>query len=242
MALSVVGYIRVSGAAQANEGQSLDIQRDEIEKYCLSNDLNLVYIFEDVESGESAEKRKGLQAALQMLESDSVAAMVVHKQDRFARSVYDAEDIRRRLKRQGKSLLSVADPIEWLSDEGEMMYQFKSVFAEYERKQIYKRCRSGYERKARSGGYASGSPPFGFSSMRGKLIKNESEFQVLTMIFDLRGKGFSYRYIVNLLNQQGIRTKRGKAWTYGGLRVLMHRLNTNKTKLRNLQEVKALIA
>lgn len=34
---NVVGYIRVSSDGQANDGQGLEIQRDEIEKYCASS-------------------------------------------------------------------------------------------------------------------------------------------------------------------------------------------------------------
>jgi site-specific DNA recombinase len=228
---NVVGYIRVSSDGQATDGQSLDIQKDDIENYCSRNGLNLLYVFEDVQSGESAEKRKGLQAALKMLETDSVSALVVHKQDRFTRSVYDAEAIKRQLKTMGKRLIFTTDQLDLSSDDGEMMYQFKAVFAEYERKQIYRRCRAGYERKRAQGGYASGHPPFGYDAIDGELVKNEAELKVFRIIDEMRSYNYLYRTIAEYLNALGSRTKRGCEWTSGSVRGLYARRPNIKLNL-----------
>lgn len=227
----VVGYIRVSSENQVREGHGLDVQKEGIEKYCITNNLNLLYVFEDVQSGESAEKRKGLQAALKMLESDNVMALVVHKQDRFTRSVYDAEVIRKQLKERGKTLLTVTDPTDWSTDNGEMLYQFMSVFAEYERKLIRRRCVAGYLRKLESGGYAAGHPPYGYDACKGELVVNEFEQKTLNRIVALRADGWWYTTIANRLNSEGVRTKRGLLWTGESVKALLRRRPHIKLKL-----------
>lgn len=228
---NVVGYIRVSSDGQANDGQGLEIQRDEIEKYCARNDIELVHIFEDVQSGESAEKRKGLQAALKMLEADSISALVIHKQDRFTRSVYDAEAIKRQIKAMGKRLIFTSDPIDLSSDDGEMMFQFKAVFAEYERKQINRRCKAGQSRKAAMGGYAAGHPPFGYDVINGELVRNEYQLKIMKIIQELRDYGYEFRHISDYLNSCGSTTKRGCRWTPYSVRAMMKRRPFIKLKL-----------
>lgn len=227
----VVGYIRVSSENQVREGHGLDVQKEGIEKYCITNNLNLLYVFEDVQSGESAEKRKGLQAALKMLESDNVMALVVHKQDRFTRSVYDAEVIRKQLKERGKILLTVTDSIDWSTDNGEMLYQFMSVFAEYERKQIRKRCVAGYLRKVENGGYAAGHPPFGYDAVKGELVVNELEIRAMGVIKEMRDSGLYFRVIADYLNACEVKTKRGCRWTGHSVRALYNRRPSIKLKL-----------
>ncbi len=228
---SVIGYIRVSSDGQASDGQGLEIQRDEIEKYCTRSGIELVHIFEDVQSGESADKRKGLQAALKMLEVDSVSALVVHKQDRFTRSVYDAEAIKRQIKAMGKKLIFTSDPIDLSSDDGEMMFQFKAVFAEYERKQINRRCKAGQARKAAMGGYAGGPPPFGYDVANGELVRNEHQLKILEIMQELKGYGYKYEYISDYLNSSGSTTKRGLKWTPHSARVLLGRRPFLKLRL-----------
>lgn len=229
----LIGYIRVSGEAQRNN-LSLPVQRDAIVQWCKDRGHFLLDCYEDVESAENASDRAGLQQALNNIFESKADGLVVYKYDRFCRNVLDSEHLKKRFKKADKHLYSVVDQVDWETDDGEMLFQFKSVFAEYERKQIYKRCRAGYERKAMSGGYASGSPPFGYEAMRGNLVKNELEFQAMAAIIDLRAKGVPYTAIAKYLNDNNIKTKRGKTWTSGALRIIYHRRVMNKTKLLEL--------
>jgi site-specific DNA recombinase len=55
-----VGYIRVSTAAQAEKGESLDTQKRQIEDYCQQKGWTLIQIYEDAGvSGSKAEGRPG---------------------------------------------------------------------------------------------------------------------------------------------------------------------------------------
>lgn len=61
-----VGYIRVSTHEQAQEGVSLDAQRDKLRSYCKGMGIKLVEVFADEDS--SGGERPGLQDSLRVLQ------------------------------------------------------------------------------------------------------------------------------------------------------------------------------
>jgi DNA invertase Pin-like site-specific DNA recombinase len=52
-----IGYVRVSTNRQADNGYGIDAQRDQIERYCAANGLELVALIPDVMSGKSDTKQ-----------------------------------------------------------------------------------------------------------------------------------------------------------------------------------------
>ena len=85
-----IGYCRVSTAGQAEQGVSLDSQRERIQAWCQAQGYHLAAVHIDAGlSGKRADNRPGLQAAL----ADACrqkAALVVYSLSRLARSVPDA--------------------------------------------------------------------------------------------------------------------------------------------------------
>lgn len=228
--MRLIGYIRVSGEGQKSN-LSLPVQADAIRRWCQDSGHALLRIEQDIESAAVAESRAGLQSALGDIFSNNADGLVVYKYDRFCRSVLDSEHLKGRFKREKKALFSVVDPIDWDTDNGEMLYQFMSVFAEYERKQIRKRCIAGYERKVLDGGYAAGHPPYGYDAVKGELVKNELELKTLGVIMELRAAGHLYKTIAGYLNAQGSLTKRGLPWTQYSVRATMSRRANLRLKL-----------
>jgi DNA invertase Pin-like site-specific DNA recombinase len=87
-AYSVVGYIRVSTAEQADSGAGLEAQRAAITAEAERRGWQLVHVFEDAgASGKSLSGRQGLQEALQAVEEGQAQALVVAKLDRLSRSL-----------------------------------------------------------------------------------------------------------------------------------------------------------
>lgn len=59
-----------------------------------------------------------------------------------------------------------------------------------------------------------GNPPLGYNlDSNGKLIVNESEAEVVKLIFEYYEKGFSYQKIADHLNKHGYKTKLGGSFT-----------------------------
>ncbi|MBS1991707.1 MAG: recombinase family protein [Cyanobacteria bacterium SZAS LIN-3] len=207
-----IGYVRVSGQSQA-DGESLPAQREAIEEYCKSFGYRLFNVFSDVQSGEDAASREGLQFALSALYANLADYLIVWKLDRFTRKFLDAERLKEEFKARGKHLVTITEEIDFaVSDEGEMAYQVRAAFSEFERKSIKERCQLGVERKRAAGKFWAGCPPFGFMAVGRELVPNENEQAVIRLIFDLRRKGAKISGIALHLNQLGIKTKQGKIW------------------------------
>jgi len=75
---TAVGYVRLSTTMQADDGLSLAAQRAAIVAYCTSHDLQLLRIYQDVESGAKSD-RAGLRDAL----ASKANVFVVIKFDRI---------------------------------------------------------------------------------------------------------------------------------------------------------------
>lgn len=109
-----------------------------------------------VEKASGAVNRPRLDVLIQSLKSGDI--LVVHKLDRFARSMthfvrtYDA------LAARGVGLQSLTENIDTTSPQGRMFMHLLAAFAELEREMIRERCSSGI-RAAIAGGKRWGNPP-----------------------------------------------------------------------------------
>ena len=107
-----VGYCRVSTDRQANEGVSLDAQREAVQAWATANGYKLGKLHVDAGiSGKRAENRPALQAAIADA-CNPPAALVFYSLSRLARSVKDTINIAERLNRAGADLVSLTENID----------------------------------------------------------------------------------------------------------------------------------
>lgn len=205
------GYARVSGDSQ-KDNYSLPAQREAITQFCKQNGHILFNIFEEVASAEDASQRQAFQFAINTVLSGLADGLVVHKMDRFCRKLLDAEKIRDQFEKSGKVLYCVMDPVDLGTDDGQMMFQFKNVLQEYERKKIRERCAMGRARKREGNGFYGGSPPYGYDAVKKTLIPNLKEQAIIKEIFRWREQRWTISQIAKQLNDMGIVTKHGKVW------------------------------
>lgn len=191
--LILVGYCRVSSDSQ-QDNASLPEQRRSIEEYCKINHHELFSIFEDVESAADIDSRPGFQNALKIVKADLADGIIFYKQDRFSRSVLDAEAVRHEFAKLKKQLVFIQDPVETTSPEGAMMFQFKATFAEYERTQINAQCNFGRQRKLRDGGYIGGNPPFGYTTWGRTLMEDPHEQEIYHDARHVRKRFFDHAH------------------------------------------------
>ena len=88
--VNVVGYIRVSTESQVKQGYSLDEQREEIEKYCDSQNFNLLDVFADegisgakANEDEMTVERDGLLDMLAFIREKEIKFVVVLSTNRL---------------------------------------------------------------------------------------------------------------------------------------------------------------
>ncbi len=91
--------------------------------------------------------------------------------------------------------------------------------------QIWKRLERGRKIKAQNGGYAGyGSPAFGQQSVKGELVENEKEQEIIELIRRHHKSGKSLQQIADWLNQYGYTTKRGSEWKRISVKRVLDRL------------------
>lgn len=207
-----IGYIRVSHESQVETGLSLDAQRAKIEAYAALKDLSLVEIIEDAGISAKNLKRPGMQRVLELAHRKEVEAVIILKLDRMFRNTVDALETARMFDKKGIALHSIAESLDTHSALGKFFFTLTAALAEMERGLIGERTRTALAQKKARGEKTGGHVPYGFSLVGKKLVPNVREQEILRRMSDMRGQGMSFQRVADLLNAEGILTKKGTAW------------------------------
>ncbi len=161
--MAVYGYCRVSTARQANEGESLEVQRRQIKGYADMHGLALdgIVIEEGVSGSVPVVERPAAGPLFAKLSKGDV--VVAPKLDRLFRSALDALQVVAELKARGVAL-HLLDLGGDISGNGlsKLFLTIAAAFAEAERDRIRERIgQVKADQKAR-GRYLGGKVPFGF--------------------------------------------------------------------------------
>jgi DNA invertase Pin-like site-specific DNA recombinase len=216
--MKVVGYVRVSTTAQAEEGFGLDVQRQSVRKWAKDHGHKLVGIQADegISGAKELDDRPALGTALAMVAAGEIEGLVVPKLDRLARDLIIQETLLGEIRRNGGRVFScMAGEDGYLADDPDdpsrkLIRQVLGAVSEYERSVIALRLRSGRRRKAEKGGYAYGRPPVGFIAVGKELVEDPDEQLALGRIRTMRDGGASIRQICAALDAENIPTKTGQ--------------------------------
>jgi len=211
------GYIRVSTAGQADNGVSLDTQREKIEIWCKANGYRLIDVFKDRGiSAKRADNRPALQRAIKAVTERKGAALVVYSLSRLARSTKDAIAIAERLDKSGADLVSLSERIDTTTAAGKMVFRMLAVLAEFERDLVSERTTAALAHK-RANGQRTGTVPYGFDLADDgtTLLPNDAEKAVIEDIQAMRKRGVKLAKIAAELTTRRIPTKTGRsdAWS-----------------------------
>jgi DNA invertase Pin-like site-specific DNA recombinase len=210
---NVIGYVRVSTDGQVGEDKfGMAAQKEQIEEYCEAHDMQIVkWVHDEGESG--AEFRPGMDEICyndETYTNPPFEAVVVAKSDRVARDINVYYYYKMVLRKKDIDLISVAEDFGQFGAFSNMLEAFTICIAEMERNSITYRMTGGRKQKAKTGGYAGGRVPYGYSAVNGKLEINEEEAEVVRKIFEMNKKEYSYRAILKSLKDEGIVTRKGK--------------------------------
>lgn len=192
--LNLLGYIRVSTLPQV-KGTSIDIQHNEMEKYCKEKGHTLVKVYPD--KGKSGVvKRPKLEALMKRsIEDSEIGGVICYDLTRFGRNTIDLLTNIKLLEKEGKKFISVKENIDTSSYVGQLVLQIFSAIAEFERNRIMERLTEGRE-WAKVHGTKSGKPMH-----RPKKNVNWE------LVKELRGLGLSWNKIAQHWNKS-VKTKK----------------------------------
>lgn len=225
IAETAVGYVRVSTEEQASNGHGLEAQREAIEAFAKSQGYELLDVIIDagVSGAKRPEEREGFQRVLELAEGKAFSVLLVWRFDRLARSLAYAVTTANLLQEEyGVVLRSVTEPIDTATPMGQTVFAILAGMAAQERQAITQRTLAGKREKAKRGGFAGGPAPYGYRRDRdGGLEVDPDEAQTIRRIYTMRQQGMSYRAIADVLNGEGIPTKRGGRWYAGTVRYIL---------------------
>ena len=139
----LIGYARVS-----TQEQTLDLQKDALEK------LGCIKIFSDVISGAKAE-RTGLHEALEYVREGDI--LVVWRLDRLGRSLKHLIETITKLNNRKIGFKSITENIDTTTSGGKLVFHIFGALAEFERDIISERTNAGLS-AARARGRLGGRP------------------------------------------------------------------------------------
>lgn len=210
---TALAYARIS---KDEEGSvSLDYQQAEIRKLAKREGHRLTGIeIDNGISGKAMTNRPGLQAVLAAVEAQAVDAVLVYKSDRLSRDGMDSLQIEKLCLLRGVALLSVTEG-NLTSDtvDDEFMRFVRAGLNQRERKLISLRTRQALQRKKERGERIGGRPAYGWKVVNGMLVSDPGEQEVIRRVQALQREGYSTREIAVTLNDDGVRTRKGTAFT-----------------------------
>lgn len=194
------GYVRVSSDEQAMEGQSLQVQEQQLRGWAMQHDRALDQVV--VEAGISggipfAERPEGGKLWMQLQRGDTVIAA---KLDRMFRSAADCLAVVEGFKQRGVSLflLDLNGGADDVSGNGiaRLFLTIVSAFAEFERDRIGERIRATKRAQKARGEYSGGKLPFGYTRDADRtLVPAPEQQRAIRRIRALAAKGLSPRKI-----------------------------------------------
>lgn len=204
-AFRIALYARVSTEAQAEEGYSIDIQKAKLLAYSQTLSFNpesLEYYVDDGYSGGNLDRPR-MKDLISDIEDGLITHVIVYKLDRLSRSQKDTlqliEDV---FIPNNVAFISVQESFDTSTPFGRAVVGILSVFAQFERENIYERTRSGMRKRVEDGYWMGGGVvPFGYDydSTQGILVPNK-DAEIVKQLYDLYLQGYSEEMLAKKFN------------------------------------------
>lgn len=215
-------YVRVSTDKQAENGFSLEAQRERIAAHCLAQGWELCseHIYVDAGISGKTTDRPAFQSMLQAAKDGAICRVVTVKLDRIARSTRDFLDTAHALDAAGCSLVIIREAFDTATPHGKFALTLFAAMAELEVSMIAERTMSGRRQKAREGGNNGAPVPFGYD-YDGRHFTPNAHAEVVKRMFAEYLAGVSMRRIAMTLQAEGVPTKQGGTWEAATVRYIL---------------------
>lgn len=228
--MAVFAYVRVSTVQQADEGNSLETQTNQVMSYAVSRGLKLtldgVFVEKGVSGGVEFKSRpSGSRLLTELGKGDT---LIFPKLDRGFRNTRDALNTLHELKEKGVSVHSIDLGGDVTGNGvGAIIFTILSAFASFERERIASRISEVKQLRKSQGFYVGGRRGFGFDVVDGKKVPNKAEQKILRAVRQKIKRGSSLRHAWLWLNHE-----RGVTIAYSSLREALRSGSFSEESLR----------
>ena len=228
--MNIVAYCRVS-TDKEDQLNSLETQKEFFLEYTKRTGDNLIKLYADEGiSGTKIKNRKEFQRMLEDAEKGLFDMVVVKDISRFARNTVDLLQSVRKLKSLGIETQFLTANMTSMGNS-EFVLTIFGALAQEESANTSKRIKFGKKMNAEKGRVPN--IVYGYDKTIGdyfNLSINEEEAKVIRQMFTwYTEEGFGGAKIANMLNERGIKTKRGNNWSQNSIcRILTNEIYTGK--------------
>lgn len=208
--MRAVTYARVSSDMQL-DGYSLEAQHDVNLKLIASKGWQHVGAYRDEAQSARTTDRPDFQRMLEDARAGYFDVIVVHKLDRFSRSVVDVLITLRDLEKYGVTLVSATEDFDFTTPAGRMLLVMLAAFAEWYLHNLSVETAKGNKARAHAGLW-NGSLPYGYYANYKKeggdgiAYIDEDAAAGVRLAFQAYSTGaYSHADIARLLNESGYR-------------------------------------
>ena len=204
---------------------SIEVQVQKCREWCHQNNIAVLGIYADEATSGMKETRAQYEQMMKQLRMGFADTVVIYDQSRMFRKMTAWFAFRDELAAMGVQVVSVTqptigkdlrDPTNFLT-EGSMAL-FNQIWALQCRQKTMEKLRF----MARNGQHTGGKPALGYMVKDGRLEICEEEAVTVRRIFKEYAGGKSYREIIEGLNRDGLKTKRGNDFGNNSLHDLLH--------------------
>lgn len=228
--MNIAAYCRVS-TDKSDQLNSLETQKEFFLEYTKRTGDNLIKLYADEGiSGTKIKNRKEFQRMLADAEKGLFDMVVVKDISRFARNTVDLLQSVRKLKSLGIETQFLTANMTSMGNS-EFVLTIFGALAQEESANTSKRIKFGKKMNAEKGRVPN--IVFGYDKTIGdyfNLSINENEAMAIRQIFQwYTEEGYGGSKIANMLNERGIKTKRGNSWSQNSVcRILTNEIYTGK--------------
>ena len=214
-------YARYSSDNQRHE--SIETQFRICEDYCRQKGYLVVSHYKDeAKTGRTTVGRDDFQKMLVDAQRNIFDVLVVYTLDRTARQELDYYLYKKELQSAGIKYEYATESFDPSSVDGQFFEGIQVAQAAWYSRKLSVKVRDGKDTNARQFLFPGGTPPLGYDATKDHhYIINEQEAAAVRIIYKMFIAGSGYGPILEELNRQGFRTKRGKQFTKGSLHEIL---------------------
>lgn len=227
-------YVRVSRKEQAEDDHfSIPAQLRETRLYVKGKGWVIVREYIDKGYSGRTDRRPEFRRLMADVKAGRIQVVVVHKLDRFSRSIFDILRYWQKLQQDyNASFVSVSERFDFTTPEGKLQFYILAAFAQWYSENLSRETIKGKKERALSGKY-NGVLPFGYvKDERGEAVIEPNEAEGVRIAFEAFATGnYSDSQVADLLNRHRYITRHNRQWTKDSVRdFLQNAFYTGQTK------------
>jgi DNA invertase Pin-like site-specific DNA recombinase len=226
MTVPAASLLRVSTAAQAADGTSLETQSRANREFIAARGWSLAgeYVEREGVSG-AAEERGDVDRLLRDIRAGAVQVVVVNKVDRFVRDARQFHNTIAEIEGAGALFVSATEGFDGSTASGRMHRSMLAVIAAFERDRIRERTQDGVRETVRMGFWPGGEPRFGLRTVKDRSTKHKrvvlhraEAATIRTAVGLLVDEGLDFTQAAARLNAMGCPPRHAGRWSAALLR------------------------